>query len=101
MSSAGVVSLVCSSLYTTKANDRSRGGVGFETIVGAHEYSQRTVAERERFIPIVRDNDLPRGRRLPRYLGSARYIDLSGDDWRAEPMLDLVPLIRRHVQSST
>lgn len=50
------------------------------------------------FILIVRNNALPRGRKLPTYLGSVLYVDISGDNWRAEPMLDLLapPHVNRH-----
>lgn len=95
MSGTNVVLLVCSRVYTTKANNRSSGGVGFETIVGSHEYAQRKAEDRARFIPIVRDNDLPGGKKLPTYLGSARYVDMEGPDWRGEPMRDLVASIQR------
>ena len=61
--------LGCIANYTRKANAREPGGVGFETIISSHEYSMTTSEERARLIPVVRDNDLPKGRKLPNYLG--------------------------------
>ena len=87
--------LICSDNYTRKANNRE-AGVGYESIVSSHEYMLCPVEERAMFIPIVRNNTLPRGRKLPTYLGSALYVDMSGDNWRAEPMLDLLASINRH-----
>ena len=93
-----VTLLVCTANYTRKANAREPGGVGFETIISSHEYSVRTPEERSRFIPVVRDNDLPKGRKLPNYLGGALYIDMAGANWRAKPMTDLVNAIRFHLK---
>ncbi len=93
----GITLLICTTSYTRKADAREPGGVGFETIVSSHEYLVRAPHERSRFIPIVRANVLPNGRKLPRYLGSAFYVDMSGDNWRATPMLALVNAIRRHI----
>jgi len=91
-----VTVLICSETYTRKADAREPGGAGFETIISSHEYLVRSPEERARFIPVVRGNSLPKGRKLPKYLGSAIYVDMSDDNWRAEPMLDLVAAIRRH-----
>lgn len=87
--------LICSENYTRKANNRE-AGAGYETIISSHEYMLCPVEERAMFIPIVRNNNLPKGRKLPTYLGSALYIDMSSDNWRAEPMLDLLASINRH-----
>src|ERR1039458_4606010 len=95
ISTSKVTLLICSESYTRKANERNAGGVGFETILSSHEYAIRSPEERSRFIAVVRDNDLPRGRKLPRYLGSMIYVDMSGPDWQAGPMLALVDAIRR------
>jgi len=97
ISESRVTLLICSESYTVKANER-RAGVGFETILSSHEYSLRSAEERSRTIPIVRANSLPNGRKLPRYLGSAIYVDMSSSDWQATPMLRLVEAIRRHAQ---
>lgn len=88
--------LICTKTYTEKANER-RAGVGYESILYTNEYLIRTPEERARMIPVVRDNDPPGGQKLPRYLGSATYVDMSGLDWHARPMLDLVDAIKRHV----
>ena len=97
ISESKVTILICTETYTRKANEREPGGVGFETIISSHEYSNRLPEERTRFIPAIRDNGLPRGRKLPKYLGSFIYVDMSGPDWQAKPMLDLVNAIRRYV----
>lgn len=99
ISESKVTLLVCTAAYTAKANAREPGGVGFETIISSHEYSTRTPEERSRFIPVVRDNDLPKHHKLPKYLGSALYIDMSDANWRAKPMSDLVSVLRRHLRS--
>jgi len=96
ISACDVTLLVCTETYTTKANERRPGGVGFESIIGSAEYMNSTQSDRARFIPVVRYNDLPPGRKLPRYLGSSLYADLSGDDWSAEPLERLVDAILRH-----
>lgn len=92
-----VTILICTENYTRKADNREPGGVGFETIISSHEYQIRTSQERARFIPIIRDNSLPKGKKLPKYLGSAVYVDMGSGNWHAEPMLDLVNAIRRHM----
>ncbi|TAK86354.1 MAG: toll/interleukin-1 receptor domain-containing protein [Betaproteobacteria bacterium] len=96
ISESSVTILICTENYTRKANSREPGGVGFETIISSHEYSVRTPDQRARFIPIIRDNNLPKGRKLPKYLGSTIYVDMSGLNWHAKPMLDLVNAIRRY-----
>jgi hypothetical protein len=83
---SAVTICVCTENYTNKADGRAPGGVGYETIISSHEYGVRVPAERARFIPVVRDNNLPIGRKLPRYFGSAIYVDMSNSDWRAEPL---------------
>jgi hypothetical protein len=95
ISEAAVTLLICTEDYTRKADARHPGGVGYETILSAHEYSRRVPKDRARFIPIIRDNSLPHGLKLPKYLGGSVYIDMSGDDWRAEPMTKLVQAIER------
>ena len=96
ISSCDVTLLICTESYTTKANERRPGGVGFESIIGSAEYMNSVPSDRARFIPVVRNNSLPSGRKLPKYLGSSLYADLSGDDWSAEPLERLVEAIRRH-----
>lgn len=88
--------LICTGNYTSKANNRAPGGVGYETIITTNEYQQCTPEERTRFIPIVRNNDLPKGKKLPKYLGSSLYIDMEGENWRADPVQSLVKSIKRH-----
>lgn len=90
-----VTLIICNEMYTTKANER-KAGVGFETILSSHEYLLRTPEQRSRMIAVVRDNALPRGRKLPRYLGSSIYVEMSAPEWQAGPMLMLVDAIRRH-----
>ncbi len=90
-----VTLLICNDRYTIKANERKEG-VGFETILSSHEYMLRTPDQRSRMIAVVRDNTLPKGRKLPKYLGSSIYIDMSAPDWQGSPILTLVDAIRRH-----
>lgn len=99
ISESGVTVLICTESYTRKADARQAGGVGFETILSAQEYLRRPPAERARFMPVIRNNNLPAGDKLPRYLGGALYIDMSGDNWRSEPMTALVKAIKRHLPS--
>jgi len=87
--------LVCTENYTEKANNRTAGGVGYETVLGSNEYMLCTPEQRSKFIPIVRNNN--RSRKLPSYLGSALYLDMNGEDWRSQPLQDLINSIRRHL----
>ena len=96
ISESQVVLLICSESFTAKANNR-QAGVGFEANIAAEIYLRSSLEERARFIAIVRDNELPDGKKLPTYLGSSRYIDMSGPNWRATPMSQLVEAIRRLV----
>lgn len=79
--------LICSEEYTRKANGRD-GGVGMEAVVGSSIYFD--TKDKRRFIPVVRDNNLPSQKKLPIYLGSALYVDMSNQNWKAEPMRQLV-----------
>ena len=79
--------LVCSEEYTRKANDRE-GGVGMESVVGSSTYFN--TKDKRRFVPVVRDNKLPSSEKLPVYLGTALYIDMSSENWKAEPLRQLV-----------
>lgn len=88
---SGCVVLICSENYTKKADSRRRG-VGYETIILSEEF-RRAQKKRTRFIPVVRDNSL--AAKLPRYLGSTVYVEMSGKNWRGEPMLKLVRAIER------
>jgi len=79
--------LVCSRAYTEKANGRV-GGVGFETVITSAKF---LYAKKRNFIvPVVRDNDLPPAEKLPAYLGSTKYIELSAENWAAEPIQEIV-----------
>jgi len=88
--------VVCTANYTKKANGRKSGGVGFETVISAAKYMKCSPKGRANFIPITRDNDLRE--KLPRYLGDRMYVDMSGDNWRAEPMQGLVAAIRKRLE---
>ena len=94
ISESDVTLLICNEDYTKKANERQSNGLGFEAILSSHEYMITSPEERQRFIPIVRNNSLPNGRKLPRFLGSSIYVDMSSDDWRGDPMRNLVDAIR-------
>jgi hypothetical protein len=97
MTECSVTLIICSEDYTLKANARE-SGVGYETNLSANEYLHRSPEERMRFIPIVRDNNLPKRHKLPKFLGSSKYIDMSSPDWQGEPMRTLVDAIRRHAR---
>jgi hypothetical protein len=91
-----VTLVICTANYTRKANSRRSGGVGFETVVSTAKFIKLSHRGRANFIPIVRDNELRE--KLPRYLGDRMYVDMSGDNWRAEPMQDLVAAIRKRLE---
>ncbi len=78
---ADVLILVCTSNYVKKANERL-GGVGMETVISSSIFLQSRTSKS--FIPIVRDNTNPGPTRLPTYLGSTLYIDMSAPYWRAQ-----------------
>jgi hypothetical protein len=98
--SSAVLLLVCSKGYTEKANSRLPSGVGYETVITSSEYYHSTPEQRLRFIPIVRRNTLPANRLLPAYLGTAYYENMSGDDWRAEPLQSVIAAIKRIVATN-
>lgn len=89
-----LIIIICSESFTNKANARTPGGVGTESIISANEYRNRTQEEKSRFIPVIRDNNLSSINKLPKYLSGVLSIDMSGDDWRGEPMSNLVQRIR-------
>lgn len=91
-----VTLLICTETYTAKANSRLPGGVGYEAILGSSEYMISSPADRARFIPVVRNNSLPVGRKLPKYLGSSLYVDMSDSNWSAQPLQRLIEAIQRH-----
>lgn len=91
LKTADVTILVCTETYTRKANSRE-GGVGLETVIGSALYFHSS--EKDNFIPVVRNNNLPPSQKLPTYLGSTRYVDMEGDQWNGEPMQDLLRSIR-------
>jgi hypothetical protein len=91
--------LVCSEEYTRKANERE-GGVGMEAVVGSSSYFN--TKDKRRFVPVVRDNSLPSSKKLPVYLGSALYIDMSSNNWKGEPLRKLVySIFRAYKEIST
>ncbi len=87
ISTCDFIILVCSEDYTRKANNRE-GGVGMESIVGSSIYLN--TKDKRKFIPVVRDNSLPSHKKLPTYLGSALYIDMSQRNWKGEPLRQLI-----------
>jgi len=91
ISECDVLLLICTSNYTDKANNRL-GGVGMETVISSATFM--AAKESKKFIPIVRDNVKSSFEKLPKYLGSTLYIDMSTNSWRAEPLQRLISAIR-------
>jgi len=75
---------VCTDAYVAKANS-GVGGVGYEKTIATGEIL-RSVENRRRFIPVVRN--VVGNEKLPAFFGAAYYLDLSdgtdGDDRRDE-----------------
>jgi hypothetical protein len=90
---ADIVLLVCSDIYTQKANDRIEG-TGYETVIATRKYYSTN--DKEKFIPITRDNNLPADQKLPTYLGKTLFIDMDVPTWQGEPMQKLLQAINRH-----
>ena len=68
---------ICTDKYVEKANSGS-GGVGYEKTIATAEIL-RSVENRRRFIPIVRE--VAGDEKLPAFFGAALYLDLSdGND---------------------
>ena len=64
-----------------------------ETVISSSQFLQ---ARKEKvFLPVVRENRLPVKDKLPRYLGSILYVDMSNSDWAREPLRDLLRGIRK------
>jgi hypothetical protein len=87
---------ICSKSFVQKANDRAVGtGAGLEAIL----ISRLFHAERDKrkFLPVLRDSDrtLTSHERLPRLLGTLRYIDMDRPDWRQQPFQELLDALRR------
>ncbi len=68
------VLIICTDRYNTKA-DAGAGGVGYEKTIVTRELIQNS--QSDRFIPIVRQYS---GRdKMPKFMGSRRYVDLSDE----------------------
>jgi TIR domain len=80
---------ICSTSYTEKANNRTRG-VGYEISILTNEILEG----RKRFtiIPVIRDNPT---KKKPICFASSLHIDMDRGDWRAEPLSILVSSIKR------
>jgi len=68
---ADIILLICSKIFTRKANNRE-GGAGYETILNTKKYLNSSF--KEQFIPIIRDNDLKPSDKIPDFLGSTLYV---------------------------
>lgn len=93
ISEADIVLMICSDTYTRRANDRT-GGAGYETIISSKKYY--AAENKEKFIPVTRDNLLPPDDKIPVYLGKTLFIDMDTPDWQGEPLQRLVKAIGRH-----
>ncbi len=89
--------LICTEKYTDKANNRL-GGVGMETVISSATFLE--ARETKNFIPIVRDNNKPSSEKLPLYLGSTLFVDMSTASWRAEPFQKLISAILKNDKSN-
>jgi hypothetical protein len=80
---------ICSTSYTEKANNRSRG-VGYEISILTNEMLEG----RKRFtiIPVIRDNP---SKRKPTCFGSALHVDMDETEWQAEPFSLLIASIKK------
>jgi hypothetical protein len=83
---------VCTETYTNKANS-GIGGVGYEKHMATSRIFQNP-SHRNRFIPIVRNNNLQK--KLPSFFGEARYADLSGDKDVLKERQEIVNTILGH-----
>lgn len=89
---ADIVLMICSEVYTNKANDRI-GGAGYETIITSKKFYESE--NKEKFIPVVKNNTLPSSKKIPTYLGSVLYVDMDVEDWQGEPLQKLIQAIER------
>ena len=83
--------LICSEEYTRKANERIEG-VGLEAVAGSSAYFY--TKDKRKFIPVVRDNNLPPKDKISTCLGSALYIDIEGNDWGDHLESSYTPFIK-------
>lgn len=84
------VLLICDLAYASKANERT-GGVGTETqIITKDIYDD---ISQQKFIPIVAERDADGKEKLPHYLQSRMYIDLSDESEFEENFRKLVRTI--------
>lgn len=74
--SADRVVVVCSDRYVEKADNAPDSGVGQERALMTLELKAK---DSFKFIPILRDNTLGQGRRLPLCLGDRLWLDFSDD----------------------
>jgi len=97
---ADYVVLICTETYVAKANARA-GGVGYESgllaslLLNPQQIAAKTAA---RLIPVVRQSSIPR--RLPLFVNSRLYADLSADMPQAEVAYEeLVRTCTAHVST--
>ena len=74
------VLIICDKSYAEKANDRE-GGVGTETTIISPEVYGRI--NQKKYIPLVIERDEEGHEYRPAYLRSAKYIDISGDNYES------------------
>ena len=88
IAAAPVILLICSERYVDRA-EAHEGGVGFEMkrVEKLLKQNPRTI----RVVPIIRNNT---GQRLPAAIRNIVGVDMRGDDWREQPLRDLVRAIR-------
>jgi hypothetical protein len=86
---APVILLVCSARYVARA-EAYEGGVGFE--MQRIEQLLRQSPMRIRIIPIIRGNP---DQKLPTAIRKIKGVDMRGNDWREQPLRDLVRAIKQ------
>lgn len=92
------VLVICDKEYQNKANKRE-GGVGTETQLISKEVYEKV--EQEKFIAIVKEFESPEKPRIPHFMESRIYIDLSSDETYEENYQKLVrnlynkPLVKK------
>ncbi|MBF0563807.1 MAG: SUMF1/EgtB/PvdO family nonheme iron enzyme [Nitrospirae bacterium] len=78
------VLLICSEPYVKKADEGS-GGVGYERLIVTAEVAENI--DTMKFIPVIRNNS---SRKVPRFLGSRRYVDFSNEEEYGTKLQELI-----------
>ncbi len=63
-----------------------------ETVISSETFLN--ARQTKKFIPIVRSNRMPANKKLPTYIGSTLYVDMTTDLWRSTPLQQLLKGIK-------